>query len=101
MRVQAIGVKRMRGVGKESGREFDFTQLTILKAIENASKERFSLQGYGYETSEIDVENEALPQFAGVQFPATLDLIVDTKPGRKGLRSIIVGIKPAPVKAAA
>lgn len=100
MRVQAIGVKRIRGVGKESGREFDFTQLTILKPIDNASKELFSLQGYGYETSDIDVENEALNQFAHVQFPATLDLVVDTQPGRKGLRSVVVGIKAPAVKAA-
>lgn len=93
MRVQAIGVKRMSGVGKDSGRPFDFTQLSILKPIEVTASEKFSLQGYGYETSDIDVANEALGKFAGIKFPAILDLVVDTQPGRRGLRSVIVDIK--------
>lgn len=95
MRVQAIGVKRMSGTGKESGRPFDFTQLSILKGIDVTATERFTLQGYGYETSDLDVANEALPKFAGIKFPAQLDLVVDTQPGRRGLRSVIVDVKVA------
>lgn len=85
----------MSGVGKDSGRPFDFTQLSILKAIEIHAGEKFSIQGYGYETSDIDVSNEALPKFAGIKFPANLDLVVDTQPGRRGLRSVIVDVKQA------
>lgn len=95
MRVQAIGVKRMSGIGKDSGRPFDFTQISILKAIDVTASEKFSIQGYGYETSDIDVANEALGKFAGIKFPATLDLVVDTQPGRRGLRSVIVDVKQA------
>lgn len=95
MRVTAIGVKRMSGVGKESGRPFDFARMTILRQMETVSNEKFQLSGYGYETSDLDVENEALPQFAQIKFPAQLDLIVDTVPGRNGLRSVVVGVKQA------
>lgn len=95
MRVQAIGVKRLTGIGKESGKEFDFSRLTILRPIEVTASEKFTVQGYGFETIDIDLENEALAQFAGMKFPAMLDLVVDCKPGRRGLQSVITGIKQA------
>lgn len=95
MRVQAIGVKRMSGIGKESGKPFDFSKLTILRPLEAASTEKFQLAGYGFETSDLDLANDAMPQFAQVKFPANLDLVVDTVPARSGLRSLVVGIKQA------
>jgi len=95
MRVQAIGVKRMSGIGKESKKPFDFSRLTILRQIEVVANESFQLSGYGYEVSDLDLENDALSQFAQVKFPAILDLVVDTVPGRSGLRSVVVGIKQA------
>ena len=101
MRVKAIGVKRMAGQAKETGRPFDFTQLTILKPIEVTATERFQLQGYGFETSDIDVDNAALPAFAGFSWPCELDLTVETMPGRRGLRSVITGAKPVQLRAAA
>lgn len=95
MRVQAIGVKRMSGVGKQSGKSFDFARLTILRPLEAVSTEVFQLSGYGFETSDIDLANDAMPQFVQVKFPANLDVVVDTVPGRSGLRSVVVGIKQA------
>lgn len=95
MRVQAIGVKRMSGIGKESGKPFDFSRLTILRPMETAATEKFQMSGYGFETSDLDLANDAMPQFAQVKFPANLDLVVDTIPGRQGLRSVVVGLKQA------
>lgn len=95
MRVTAIGVKRMSGIGKDSGKPFDFSRMTILRPVEMVTGDKFQMHGYGYETSDLDVENEALPQFAQVKFPAQLDLQVDTVPGRMGLRSVVVGVKQA------
>jgi len=95
MRVQAIGVKRMSGIGKDSRKPFDFSRLTILRQIEIVANETFQLSGYGYEVSDLDLSNDAIPQFAQVKFPANLDLVVDTVPGRSGLRSVVVGLKQA------
>lgn len=95
MRVTAIGVKRMSGIGKETGRPFDFSRMTILRPMEVVAGEKFQLSGYGYETADLDVENDALPQFAQIKFPAQLDLVVDTVPGRNGLRSVVTGVKQA------
>lgn len=102
MRVQAIGVKRLSGVGKETGRQYDFAQLEILRPMERVAKKDFRLMGYGLETSKLDLALDSLEKFRDVVFPATLDLSVDTVPGRNGLRSVVVGFRPAAdVKAAA
>ena len=95
MRVTAIGVKRISGFVKDSGRPFDFSRMTILRQMEVVAGEKFQLSGYGYETADLDVENDALPQFAQIKFPAQLDLVVDTVPGRNGLRAVVTGIKAA------
>lgn len=100
MRVQAIGVKRMRGIGKESGRRFDFARLEILRGIEVAASEKFSIEGYGYETTKLDLAIDAVPKFNEVRFPATLELVVDTVPGRNGLRSVVVGFTQPKLQAA-
>ena len=100
MRATVIGVKRMSGIGKESGKNFDFAQVEILRPMEVSSTPKFTLVGYGYETSRIDLSLESLDRFRDVRFPATLELIVDTVPGRQGLRSVVTGFRPVDVKAA-
>lgn len=102
MRVTVIGVKRMSGVGKESGRNFDFAQVEILRTLEPASTPNFQLHGYGYETNKLDLAPECLDKFRELRFPCQLDLSVDTVPARQGLRSVVVGFRPvSDVKAAA
>lgn len=95
MRVDAIGVKRMSGNSKESGKPFDFAQLTILKPIEMVASEKFQLQGYGFEISDLEVDKESVTKFAKVKFPCALELQLDTVPGRSGFRTIITGFKEA------
>lgn len=95
MRVTVIGVKRMRGIGKESGRPFDFATMEILRPIEVTASEKFTMEGYGMETSPVDLAIDCLPKFAGVTFPAVLDLVTTTEPGRKGLRTVVCGFTRA------
>lgn len=101
MRVTAIGVKRLTGTGKDSGKPFDFAQIAILRPVEVQSSQRFTCVGHGFEVSDLDLEKESINQFAGIKFPAQLDLVVDTVPGRQGLRSVVVGFKPVELKSAA
>lgn len=102
MRVTVIGVKRMSGVGKESKRSFDFAQVEVLRPMEQAASPTFKLHGFGFETSKLDLATDMLEKFRDVRFPAVLDLAVETVPARQGLRSVVVGFRPAAdVKAAA
>jgi len=99
MQLTVIGVTRMSGIGKESGKPFDFAQVHYLRALDVVSGEKFSLSGYGYEAGKMDLAIEAIPKFGAVKFPAVLDLEVDNVPGRMGLRAVIVGFKPQRVAA--
>jgi len=101
MRVTVIGVKRMSGVGKESGRSFDFAQVQVLMAMEQADSKNFQLRGYGYETSKLDLAIDALDKFRDVRFPCVLDLAIENVPGRLGMRTVVVGFRPTEAKAAA
>lgn len=95
MKVKAIGVQRMKGIGKQSGAPFDFAQLVYLQPIQGVSSQNFSLTGFGFEVGKLDLQIEALHKFNDVKFPADLELIVETVPDRRGFKSMISGFVPA------
>jgi hypothetical protein len=95
MEVLCIGVVRMNGIGKESGNPFDFGTLRYLLPVEPVSKEKFQLQGFGYEVAELELATQALPKFAQVRFPCRLNLETDLVPQRRGIKTVVVGFKPA------
>lgn len=103
MKVIAIGVKRMRGIGKDSGREYDFAQVEVLTPLKNTSSDKFTLTGLGYETSKLDMRIEALAAFNDVKFPANVDLLVEHEASRNGMKAIVTGLVaiPSTVKAVA
>lgn len=94
MEVMAIGVFRMSGKSKESGNPYDFSQLLYLKPIEPVARETMQLRGFGYEVSKADLANDSLEKFGHVAFPARIELLTDTIPGRNGFRTIITGFRP-------
>lgn len=102
MEVLVIGAVRMDGVGKESGNAFDFGKLFYLLPVEPVTKEKFRVQGFGYEVAEMELAVEALPKFAQVRFPARLNLETDVVPQRRGVKTVVVGFaaEPVAVKAA-
>ncbi|WP_416242523.1 hypothetical protein ACLSSQ_09175 [Azospira sp. APE16] len=93
MKVQAIGVIRMSGIGKESKKPYDFAQLFYLRPIEPTAKETFQLAGYGYEVAKLDMELAAVSKFSRVAFPAHLELETIQEPGRSGIRVLVSGFK--------
>lgn len=92
MRANVIGVVRLSGIGKESGKPYDFAQVLYLRPIELSASEKFTIQGFGFEVGKLDLAVDAMQQFQGVKFPAQLDLVVENVPGRSGLRAVIAGI---------
>jgi len=81
----------MSGIGKESGKAFDFAQVNYLRPLEPTAGPKFTLVGYGLESGKMDLAPDAMPKFAQVRFPADLDLEVETIPGRQGLRAVVIG----------
>ncbi len=74
MRVKVCGVKRVEGVGKESGSPFDMCRIFILVPVENVMQGKTKITGFGSELAEMELAQEALPQFSGLSFPAELEL---------------------------
>lgn len=94
MKVTVIGVSRMSGIGKESGKPYDFAQVVYLRPMEPMASEKFSLSGYGFETGKADLALDAMDKFAKVNFPATVELEMVQEPGRQGVKSVVTGFKP-------
>jgi len=101
MKTTVVGVMRMRGIGKESGNAYDFAQVIALRPIENVNSEKLTLSGMGFEVVKYDMAITSLAHFNDVKFPAELDLVIDTVPDRRGLKSVVVGIAKAPAVARA
>lgn len=103
MKVTVIGVKRMKGIGKESGNAYDFASCEVLAPIQNRTSEKFSIQGLGFEVAKLDMDLTALASFNDVKFPATLELTVEHRPDRNGMKPVVTGCVavPANVKAVA
>lgn len=102
MRVKAIGVMRLAGIGKTSGKPYDFAQLLYLRPIEPFGQEKFSVSGFGYEVGKLDLDPESIAQFGRLTFPVEIELQVRQDAGRQGIRSIVSGysVSAASVKAA-
>lgn len=94
MRVNAIGVQRLTGVSTKTGRPFDFARVMYLQPVEVVSNDKFSSMGYGYQPGEVNLSIDALNKFSDVKFPAQLDLVMDTVPDRRGIKTICVGFAP-------
>lgn len=101
MKAQVLGVKRMSGIAKESGNEFDMASLTIILPIEEVNTKKIRVSGFGYEVAEMVLEPEAVQKFAGFKFPCALDLEVELVNYRGKATQIVTGTStPVPVRSA-
>lgn len=94
MQATVVGVKRVKGIAKNSGNPFDMSRLLLLSPIESVAQEKFQVAGAGFEVSEVPLDVSALPLFMGVAYPAKLDLIVEPRPFRGGFETVVTGIQP-------
>lgn len=97
MKLNVIGVKRIKGTSSKTGNEFDMCRLFALVPIQpSVGAAKTLIQGHGFELAEMELDPAALVQFAKIDFPATLDLITDTRPYMGKLESYVTGFNAAP-----
>jgi len=89
-----VGVKRIEGTAKASGQPFDMCRAYCLVPIE-ASSGKTKVSGHGLEVAELELLPEALPAFAGMKFPAEVELKIEQKFVFGEFRSVVVGLDPA------
>jgi len=91
MKVMVTGVKRVEGVGKESGNPFDICRVFCLVPVEQASG-KMKVTGSGFEVAEMELEPAALAAFSQAKFPCELELQVEQRFARGEFRSIVTGL---------
>ncbi len=102
MRAIVIGVKRMSGIGKESGNSYDMARLICIAPIDAVNNASLRIEGFGFEPAEIELAPEAIGQFAGIKFPAELELKEEARARRGQFVMYIVGLeRPVVAKAVA
>lgn len=96
MKLNVIGVKRIKGTSSKTGNEFDMCRLFALVPITPAGGKTL-IQGFGFELAEMELDPAALQSFRQIGFPVELELTTDTRPFMGKLETVITGfVSPAP-----
>lgn len=90
MKLNVIGVKRIKGTSSKTGNDFDMCRLFALVPITPASG-KTTIEGFGFELAEMELEHSALSSFSRVSFPALLELTTDTRPYMGKLETVVTG----------
>lgn len=92
MKLQVLGVKRISGKSSKTGNDFDMCNLIGVVPVQTGTGKSTAIVGYGFETAEVPLDPEALPQFSAVKFPTLLDLETDSRPYMGKLETFVTGI---------
>lgn len=102
MKLNVLGVKRISGQSAKTGNDFDMCNVFGIVPLQTGGGKSVKVEGYGYEVAELPLDAKALHLFAGVKFPAILELETDSRPYMGKLETFVTGIcaPAAAVKAA-
>lgn len=93
MKVLCCGAFRLSGTSK-AGSQFDMCVLKVLRQAESFDNEKLHCRAYGYESVDLPLDHEVLPQFSELRYPVMLNLTLDQKMTRKGVETFVVGFDP-------
>ncbi len=96
MKVQVIGIQRRFGKSKKSGKDYDMCQLHVLREVTAAINENNTLQGFGFQSVEMDADNKLINELNGQKFPFVAEIEFDTQFTEWGKpNSVVVAVKKA------
>lgn len=94
MKCLILGIAHRKGTSKKTGQAFDFATLLTLRPIQPVAKENFQQTGHGFEVVEAKADPTAVPRFAGIKFPAEVELLTEARPSAFGeLELVVTGVK--------
>lgn len=91
MKLNIIGVKRIKGAKSKAGNPFDMPRLFAMVPIENVSNDKVQITGKGFELAEVPFDPLAEVDFLKLTYPQVLDLKMDSRPFMGKFESICVG----------
>lgn len=102
MKLQVLGVKRIKGTSQKSGNDYDMCSLYALAPMESMRNANMQITGYGYEVAEMPLDPQVIDRFEKIRFPTTLTLETEARAYRGKFESFVVGFtQESNVKAAA
>jgi hypothetical protein len=97
MKIQVLGVKRIKGTSKKTGNDFDMCFLYGMVPVQVGGSDAVKITGHGFEVAQMELDPEALEAFKSVNFPAQLELQTDSRPFMGEFKTVVCGFeKPAP-----
>lgn len=93
MKLTVLNVIRRHGVGKETGRPYDFTVLQYLEPVEQIETEKFHQEGAGFDTNDIPATSEVLAYLKTQKLPGTFEFTTDTRKTPRGIEVVLLGVK--------
>lgn len=93
MKMMAMGVSRIYGKAKKTGNDYDMPRLFGMTPINPRKTENMTVEGYGFEPAEIDLDATAIHAFKDVKFPALLDLETDVIAAFGEFKTVVVGVR--------
>mgnify|MGYP001767571657 CR=1 FL=1 len=95
MKAHIIGVSRMHGTSKKTGRPYDMARCYVLQPCDVVANDAYTKVGHGYQVAEMEMRPDALTKFSDLKFPATVELITDNEMQFGRIITVITGYKVA------
>lgn len=95
MRLNIIGIKRIKGDKSKAGNPYDICSIFGLVPIEQSMSEKMTVTGKGYEIAEVPFDANEFDhvKFSGLNFPLQIDLLMDTRPRFGRFESVCIGFE--------
>lgn len=93
MKMHVMGCKRIAGVAKATGNEFDMHALIVRVPLESGSFGKVRIDGAGFETAEVELDPSGLAAFKALQgqYPLDLELVTEQKFHRGEFKTFVTG----------
>jgi hypothetical protein len=101
MKALVIGVTRMTGTSKKTGRPYDMARCHVLQPCQIGGTQETMRAGFGFQAAELDLRPDAITKFGNMKFPVELELITGSEMMFGRLITIVEGFAPPAVKPAA
>lgn len=97
MRLNIIGIKRIKGDKSKAGNPYDICALFGLVPIETSASDKMIVTGKGFEIAEVPFDPEQFDHvaFSSLKFPQVVDINMDSRPRFGKFESIAIGYELA------
>ena len=89
--MMVIGAFHAAGISKGTQKPYTISKLIYARQIQQVEREGRTVIGHGMESQEIDLDPQAVTQFAGKKFPALMEVKIECKPDNPQ-RNWVVGV---------